>query len=236
MKLSTLNSKLKLLSVNSDAKTKKSNSAFPETLSAILYLAPAEISGNEVCPSRSPGCTAACLFTAGRGAMTSVQKARVAKTKLYFENQTLFLQTLKNDLTLFQNYCTQEGLQGFVRLNGTSDLKWEDHNIFSAYTSLKFYDYTKRKDRDFKNLPSNYDLTFSRDENMTVAELKHMVQHVNVAVVFDTVPTEYEGIPVVQGDLTDLRWNDPPNVIIGLKAKGSAKKDTSNFVIQTINI
>lgn len=234
MQLSTLNSKMKLLSVGTNAKTKKGDSE--EAVTAIMYLAPAEISGNEVCPSRSPGCTQACLFTAGRGAMTSVQKARIAKTKLYFDDEDLFLQTLNNDLTLFSNYCSQEGLQGFVRLNGTSDLKWEDHGIFQKYPSVKFYDYTKRKDRDFKNLPTNYDLTFSRDENMTVAELKEMVQQVNVAVVFDSVPEEYEGIKVIQGDLTDLRWNDPSNVIIGLKAKGSAKKDTSNFVIQTINI
>lgn len=234
MQLSTLNSKMKLLSVGTNAKTKKGDSETAVT--AIMYLAPAEISGHEVCPARSEGCTKACLFTAGRGAMTNVQQARVNKTKMYFENQAGFLNQLHADLALFNAYCTQEGLQGYVRLNGTSDIKWEDHHIFQKYPSLNFYDYTKRKDRDFKNLPANYKLTFSRDENMTSEELTEMVQLVNVAVVFESVPDTYQGVPVIEGDLTDLRWEDPANVIVGLKAKGMAKKDTSNFVIKLINI
>lgn len=234
MQLSTLNSKMKLLSVGTNAKTKKGDSE--DALTAIMYLAPAEISGHEVCPARSEGCTAACLFTAGRGAMTSVQTARVNKTKMYFDNQKAFLAQLEVDLTLFNAYCVQEGKQGYVRLNGTSDLKWEDHGLFQKFPALNFYDYTKRTDRDFANLPSNYKLTFSRDENMSDEELVEMVSKVNVAVVFDNVPEVYKGIPVVTGDLTDLRWEDPPNVIVGLKAKGMAKKDTSNFVIKLINI
>lgn len=234
MQLSTINSKMTLLSVGTNAKTKKGDSDL--ALTAIMYLAPADISGNEVCPSRSEGCTAACLFTAGRGRMSNVHNARVKKTKRYFDNQPLFLRDLEADLQLFKTYCDQEGLQGYVRLNGTSDLKWEDHGIFDKYPTLRFYDYTKRDDRNFKNLPINYKLTYSRDENMTTETLKSTVQQVNVAVVFDSVPQVYEGIPVIEGDLTDLRWEDPPHVIVGLKAKGMAKADNTNFVIQLINI
>jgi hypothetical protein len=40
------------------------------------------------------------------------------------------------------------------------------------------------------------------------------------------------GLPVISGDATDIRINDPVNVIIGLKAKGKAKKDTTGFVIK----
>jgi hypothetical protein len=36
-------------------------------LSSVLHFAPADVSGKEVCPKRTAGCTAACLNTAGRG-------------------------------------------------------------------------------------------------------------------------------------------------------------------------
>ena len=234
MKLSTLNGKMNLLAIGTNSKTAKGDD--DTKLTAIMYLAPAEISGYEVCPNRSEGCTNSCLFTAGRGAMTNVQQARVRKTKMFFEDQTNFLKLLNDDITLFEKYCIENNMVGYVRLNGTSDIKWEDHGIFNKYPTLRFYDYTKRDDRDFNNLPSNYKLTYSRDENMTTETLQQTVKQVNVAVVFDSVPQSYEGIPVIEGDLTDLRWEDPPNVIVGLKAKGMAKTDNTNFVIQLINI
>lgn len=230
MKLSTLNGKMSLISVGTNAKTKKGDSDLAVT--AIMYLAPSTISGYETCPSKSKGCSEACLFTAGRGAMNSVQQARVRKTKLFFEKQDQFLADLKNDLTLFDSYCKQEGLQGYVRLNGTSDIKWEDFDLFSSFPNIRFYDYTKRTDRDFENLPSNYKLTFSRSEDTTDEELLDLVKNINVSVVFAQVPETHLGIKVIEGDLTDLRWEDPGNVIIGLSAKGAAKKDSSGFVIQ----
>jgi hypothetical protein len=230
MKLSTLNGKMSLISVGTNAKTKKGDSDLAVT--AIMYLAPSTISGYETCPSKSKGCSEACLFTAGRGAMNSVQQARVRKTKLFFEKQDQFLANLKNDLTLFDSYCKQEGLQGYVRLNGTSDIKWEDFDLFSSFPNIRFYDYTKRTDRDFENLPSNYKLTFSRSEDTTDEELLDLVKNINVSVVFTQVPETHLGIKVIEGDLTDLRWEDPSNVIVGLKAKGLAKSDDTGFVIQ----
>ena len=234
MKLSTLNSKLNLLAVGTNAKTSKGDTE--EVLTAIMYLAPHTMSGYEVCPGSSEGCRNVCLVSAGRGTMTTVQQARIRKTKLFFENNDAFMSLLNADISLFEKYCKDLEIQGYVRLNGTSDIKWEDHSIFNKYPTLRFYDYTKRDDRDFNNLPSNYKLTYSRDENMTTETLKKTVKQVNVAVVFDSVPQSYEGIPVIEGDLTDLRWEDPPNVIVGLKAKGMAKTDNTNFVIQLINI
>jgi len=52
----------------------------------------------------------------------------------------------------------------------------------------------------------------------------------NVAVVFDGMPNTYAGAPVVDGDASDLRFLDPDGVVVGLKAKGDAKKDDSGFV------
>ena len=54
----------------------------------------------------------------------------------------------------------------------------------------------------------------------------------NVAVVFrKELPATYLGRKVINGDETDLRFLDEKNVIVGLKAKGKAKKDTSGFVV-----
>lgn len=234
MKLSTLNGKMNYLAIGTNAKTAKGDDS--TQLTAIMYLAPAIISGYEVCPARSEGCTNSCLFTAGRGAMSNVQNARIRKTKEFFEDQVTFLNKLTDDLILFEQYCIDNNLKGFVRLNGTSDIKWEDYINMSSYL-LYFYDYTKRQDRDFTKIADNYRITFSRSEDSTEDEISEALLDTNVAMVFDEVPVTWKvngkDVPVIEGDLTDLRYEDPKGVIIGLKAKGMAKKDLSGFVIKT---
>ena len=139
--------KLQLLSFNADAKTRKGNGA--DYLTAILYLAPAKIAGRgEVCSHRSVACTAACLFTAGRGQMNSVQSARVRKTQLFFDNSAEFLRLLREDIVAFQAYCAKRGAKACVRLNGTSDIPWERFKFFSDFPSVQFYDYTKKSRAD----------------------------------------------------------------------------------------
>ena len=236
--ISSLNSKMKLLSVGTNAKTIKGDSE--EVLTAIMYLAPHTMSGYEVCPNSSEGCRNVCLVTAGRGAMTTVQQARIRKTKLFFEDNDEFITQLINYINLFQTFCLDNNIQGYVRLNGTSDILWESYGIFEQFPDLRFYDYTKIHGRDVSKY-SNYKLTFSRSEDhddqdiLSAIELGH-----NVAIVFDELPESYLGIPVIQGDLSDLRWEDPDSVIVGLKAKGKARKSTKEedkgFVIRTINI
>ena len=59
----------------------------------------------------------------------------------------------------------------------------------------------------------------------------------NVAVVFrDKIPKSYKGYEVIDGDDSDLRFLDKfksweTGGIVGLKAKGPAKKDKSGFVV-----
>ena len=115
MKLSTLNSKFNLLAVGSNAKTSKGDGE--EYLTAILYLAPSTNSGYNTCPKASPGCAAACLYTAGRGKFSSVQNARIRKTKLFFEDRDTFLKQLHSDISMFQKYCKDNNIKPFVRLN-----------------------------------------------------------------------------------------------------------------------
>lgn len=238
--------KLNLISVGTNAKTKKGDT--DESLTAIMYLAPNTISGHDVCPSATPGCIASCLFTAGRGMMNSVQQARIRKTKLFFEDPHSFLKLLYIDIYKFSQFCLKNNIQPYVRLNGTSDIRWETiefasasgviDNIFGHFPDVRFYDYTKIPDRKIPKKNTNYKLTYSRDENDTLETVSTQIKNgLNVSAVFaDGLPDTYYGHTVVDGDVDDMRWNDPAGVIVGLKAKGLAKKDQSGFVIRTINI
>jgi hypothetical protein len=44
------------------------------------------------------------------------------------------------------------------------------------------------------------------------------------------MPETYQGLPVYNGDESDLRFTDPKGVVVGLYAKGKAKKDSTGFV------
>jgi hypothetical protein len=61
------------------------------------------------------------------------------------------------------------------------------------------------------------------------------VKKYNLAVVFrGTMPEKFLGRKVINGDKDDLRFLDPKNVVVGLKAKGKARKDNSGFVIEMV--
>jgi hypothetical protein len=77
----------------------------------------------------------------------------------------------------------------------------------------------------------NYHLTFSAADGNDADVNKAIAQGMNVTVVFDKIPAEYKGKPVFNADETDLRFLDPKGVVLGLKAKGRAKKDTTGFVV-----
>ena len=130
------------------------------------------------------------------------------------------------------------------RLNGTSDLSFEKYevfrngvlyrNIFEAFAEVQFYDYTKILGRKVNDI-ANYHLTFSAADGNDDDVHKAIAQGYNVATVFGIkkslpMPDTYEGRPVFDGDDSDLRFLDPKGVVVGLYAKGKAKKDTSGFV------
>ncbi len=213
----------------------------------ILHLAPADVSGYETCPKRTAGCTAACLNTAGRGGMFKrgettnvIQEARKRKTKLFFENRAEFMRLLVADIELAIKQSKRLGLTPVFRLNGTSDLSFEKYevpgarNIFELFPTVTFYDYTKVLGRKVKDIP-NYHLTFSAADGNDADVAKAITQGYNVATVFgikktEPMPETYMGLPVFNGDESDLRFLDPMGVVVGLYAKGKAKKDTSGFV------
>ena len=213
----------------------------------ILHLAPANVSGYETCPKRTAGCTAACLNTAGRGGMFKkgestnvIQEARKRKTKMFFENRMDFMLALYNDIKLGIKQAEKKGMIPVFRLNGTSDIAWEKYdmlpglNVFECFPNVQFYDYTKILGRKVKGL-TNYQLTFSAADGNDLDVYRAIAEGLNVATVFGIkktlpMPETYNGRPVFNGDESDLRFLDPKGVIVGLYAKGKAKKDTSGFV------
>lgn len=228
--------KLNLISVGNDAKTSKGEKY--GWLTGIMYLAPVNEAGfGNVCPNASKGCAAACLFTAGRGVFDSVKEARIRKTREFFTNKTGFMETLANDISSLVAYAAKKGKQACVRLNGTSDIPWERLGIMDKFPAVQFYDYTKSLSRalDFAKgaLPKNYHLTFSRSEENEPDALKVLNSGGNVAAVFGgkTMPGNWNGFNVIDGDASDLRFLDAKNSVVGLKAKGLGRKDTTGFVV-----
>ena len=239
---------MKLLSIGNPKVLKGMDQGY---MTYILHLAPASVSGYETCPKRTAGCTAACLNTAGRGGMfrkgestNVIQEARKRKTRLFFEDRGSFMADLVADIELAIRQCAKTGFIPVFRLNGTSDLAWEKYlvvrngvsydNVFLAFPEVQFYDYTKILGRKVKAY-TNYHLTFSAADGNDGDVRKALDAGMNVAVVFgvpksQALPTDYLGRSVFNGDDSDLRFLDPKGVVVGLYAKGKAKKDTTGFV------
>ena len=202
-------------------------------LTFIMHLAPSWLSGYQVCPMASKGCIYACLNLSGMGKFSNVQAARIAKTKYFFEQREAFMKQLVKEIQAGIKKAAKKGMVPAFRLNGTSDLRWEEipvgdfANVMLMFPHVQFYDYTKIPNR--RNVPANYHLTFSRSEsNETVLSSIDF----NIAVVFDKLPDTYLGRPVVDGTDTDLRFLDPAGVVVGLVANGKAVKDASGFVVR----
>ena len=202
-------------------------------LSFILHLAPSTLSGKNTCPKATPGCIAACLNTAGRGGMFKkgettnvIQKARIRKTVQYFEQREQFLLDLEADIRKAIKFAAKQGLTPVFRLNGTSDLSVEKWGIIEKFPTVQFYDYTKVLGRKVAHLP-NYHLTFSKADGNDADVAEALLQGMSVVAVYDEIPA---GVP--SADETDLRFLDPKGTMLGLKAKGRAKKDYSGFVIR----
>ena len=195
-------------------------------------------------------CIDACLYTAGRGKFSNVQSARQRKAQLFYKDRDTFMDQLIDDIDRFQIYCMKRDIQPCVRLNGTTDIRWElikidGKNIFEIFPNVQFYDYTKIANRKCKDIP-NYHLTWSySNANPEYAKLldKALEQGMNAAVVFRSNFIQvkpkcwhtWKGYPVIDGDQDDLRFLDPKGGhIVALYAKGAAKKDTSGFGRLTI--
>jgi len=221
----------KLLSIGSNPKINKSDKSGKGFKTAILHLSPYKLSGKNFCSDASLGCISGCLNTSGHGKFDSVQNARLNKSHFFLNDRKGFLNQLIKEIEAFERHCEKRKLKPAIRLNGTSDIPWENVNIgknnlgwtlFSLFPQIQFYDYTKSKRRVLKpNLPLNYHLTFSRSEETPINDIREILDNgKNVAVVFSHFPNDFEPLSlldssitgaydrVINGDLTDLRFLD----------------------------
>ena len=212
-------------------------------LTAIQHFAPSKLSGTNVCSDATPECIRYCLNKAGRGGIykkgettNRIQEARVKRTRLFLDDFLLYKAQLTKEIASHVKKAEKLGLDPCVRLNGTSDLAWEEGlgAMFWRFQDVMFYDYTKSFDRymSFLNGPwpiQNYYLTFSRSELNHDQCLEILSMGGSVAAVFDDVPPYFCGYPVINGDTDDLRFLDTPGYWVGLKAKGKLKQSDSPF-------
>lgn len=218
---------------SSNAKTKKNSRP-----TKILYLLPKEVDGKQICPWATVGCRAACLNTAGRGKMNSVQAARLRRTKRYVSMRDEFMQSIAKEINGSAKFHARKGNKLAVRLNGTSDqpmveLLLKKHSISD---NVVFYDYTKNPkkpgDRSFLS-GHKYVVTLSRHKGNEAECIDALNRGINVAVVFDELPKTWKGFKVIDGDERDDLMLDVHGVVLGLKAKGDAIHDKTGFVVRT---
>ncbi len=223
--------------ITTSPKIEKSNNSGLGYYTGIMYLAPHKLSGYNTCSEASPGCIKGCLNTAGRGVYNNVQKVRIARTKMFFEDRINFINNLEKEIKSLITYCKKRLFDPCLRLNGTSDVFWEQFGVIQKFPEVQFYDYTKVYSRYLKFLngdfPSNYHLTFSMSEVNFSKCLDVLGLGGSVAVVFrnKNIPSQWLGYKVHNADTTDLRFLDKPG-IQGLYAKGKARKDVSDFVVE----
>ena len=210
-----------------------------------LSLAAAGLSGAwQVCRYRTAGCESVCLESAGKGGLDSVQRGRIWKTRLLGSHPELFIRALADELRSALGRRPLDSLgrrygRVPVRLNVLSDLAWERFApaLFQDPTLKKacqYYDYSKNPRR---TPPANYHLTYSASERTT--DLAAAAGHYGtVAGVFSTrrgapLPATFDGLPVLDGDLSDSRWQDAAG-IVGLRAKGLAVGDDAGGFVRLV--
>jgi len=224
-----------LLNIDKNAKTVKGQSQ--GFMTGILYMKP----NAKTCPNASKECMRHCLNTAGRGIFKSVQDSRKKKTKYFYSDTNAFLLELMGDISTLKRRARKAGLTPVVRLNGTSDIDWEEHriteegkyhgfNIFELFSETQFYDYTKDFDKLVKNQVRNYHLTFSHSGTNQEQCTNAVERGFNVAIPFHNPP---KGPSYINGDEHDLRFLDVQGgMIVTLKAKGNKQKKSINSFFQ----
>ena len=216
-------------------------------LNAIHYMAPHKLAGaGNLCGDASIGCIEICLGQHSGAAIyyPSVIQSRIAKARRFMKERAAYMRDMSKAIEAAFRKAQREGLLLCVRPNGSTDVPFESIkggdglSLVAAFPDIQFTDYTKSFKRAMAHalgkLPANYHLTFSHSETNAVQCLEILRAGGNVAVVFGNgLPDVWNGFPVINGDLHDLRHLDPKGVVVGLSPKGpKAKRDQSGFVVR----
>ena len=214
-------------------------------LSQVLYLAPSDLSGMELCNGKSDACALACLNASGQLGLSSGIRATMARTLLFRFRPLLFWTGVSEEIARGARKALKKGMGHSVRLNGTSDVPFEARKngkalkeLMRLFPETRFYDYTKLAGRCLPEYVArhglkDYHLTFSfSGENWRACEML-LERNVSVAVCFDLkkgekLPETYKGYRVIDGDTHDLRFLDERGVIVGLRYKLPKRKNARN--------
>jgi len=199
------------------------------------------------CPDAG-SCINVCVLKHGKGAFNKVQAARNWRTYCFAAMPISFMLALRYEIMqATQKYGTMS-----MRLNVNSDLPWwaVSQRLFGDLP-VQAYDYTKdhlmmqRFIDAGHQVQKNYRLIYSFNEK-TSKHLDLMDAFLcsggSVAVVTnrkkgDPVMKELtlgvDAYRVVDGDLTDDRFNDPRSVFVDLYAKGYALS-RKNLLVQNV--
>lgn len=211
-------------------------------------LSPAEESGWNMCAQASKGCIAACLHTAGNPIYLEAKiQARLQRTRAFMTMRKAYIALIAFELEALELKAKRLNMVPAWRPNTTSDYPIHTvaltvngkpvKSLIHAFPEIEAYDYTKITKKAMqwaaRLLPSNYHITFSKSETNDSDVEKVLQAGGNVAVVFNSkkLPSTYLGKPVINGDESDVRFFDAKGVVVGLAAKGKAKRDSSGFVV-----
>ncbi|EMI52465.1 hypothetical protein RSSM_06088 [Rhodopirellula sallentina SM41] len=235
------------LLANGDSNTKtRKNVGY---LSCGLSMSPHKSVGiGNVCTDASRGCVAGCLNEQGLASVfETIGHARKARTVLWYLAREWFLETITTDLERWQRKAKRKGQELCARLNMFSDIPWERYGIPQRFEDVRFYDYTKHPRRTGAILP-NYWVTFSRSETNEKHALEVLRRGDNVAAVFhdpngkfvgnrsagQRLPKSWRGFPVIDGDITDLRFEDDRGQtrgrVVGLRLKAHDNATRANII------
>jgi hypothetical protein len=194
-----------------------------------LTLQHAAVSGVETCPWRGE-CARVCVLDNGNGRYANTQQGRNVKTLFLYEHPEEFTRLLAHELRGLS--ATYERV--LVRLNVNSDLRW--YRILpalvdgSTFGNVFFYDYTKNAAvlSGSGMVAANYRAVYSVNETSDLAKVAAFVARGGTAAVVttrkknDAPPASFMGLPVVDGDSTDNRY-DERGAWVDLAAKGKAR-------------
>ena len=210
-----------------------------------LSLSPSKESGfGNLCGSSSTGCVDACLDHQGLASVfENIRFGRIARTALWFLHRDWFLSQLSHEIFNAQRLAERNGEKLAVRLNVFYDIQFEKYGVLSQFPNVEFYDYSKHVGRAGQMLP-NYWVTFSRSETNHEDCLRELQRGNNVAIAFDTgrvgnrvsmdaspldLPKTWHGFPVIDGDTTDLRFDDlrgrSRGRVVGLRLKAASRAE-----------
>lgn len=219
-----------------------------KVLTAIMHLAPHKQSGFNVC-SFAGDCANMCIDKTGQNVTGAAYIARVSRTLLYALFPEAFFAQFEMELGQHKCKATWKDMAPAVRPNGTSDILWEQYGIVDKFPEIQWYDYTKVP-LDKRKPPPNYHLTYSVSEapGSMARALEYLEAGHNAAIVVQSADGmtrttakqeaarildagQLHGFPVLDGDVDDIRFFDPPGHWVVLYAKGPATKSPdSGFV------